>query len=46
MKTRFIRENFYSVPRQELFEFHERPDAFGLLTPPSSSRSASKDCSV
>jgi uncharacterized protein (TIGR01777 family) len=33
MKSRFIRENFYSVPKRELFEFHERDDAFRLLTP-------------
>lgn len=35
MRARFIRECFFSVSKQELFEFHERDDAFSLLTPAS-----------
>ncbi len=35
MKTTFTKESFFSLPREELFAFHERPDAFQLLTPPS-----------
>ena len=33
MKTTFKKESFFSVSRRELFEFHERDDAFSLLTP-------------
>ncbi len=29
----FLAESFFSVPREELFAFHEREDAFRLLTP-------------
>jgi uncharacterized protein (TIGR01777 family) len=36
MKAVFNKESFYPVTARELFEFHERPDAFELLTPPSS----------
>ncbi len=35
MRDRFKRECFFSVSKQELFEFHERDDAFSLLTPAS-----------
>ena len=35
MRARFKRECFFSVSKQELFEFHERDDAFSLLTPAS-----------
>jgi len=35
MKTRFNKESFFSLPREAVFAFHERPDAFQLLTPPS-----------
>ena len=35
MKTAFIKESFFSASRQRLFEFHERADAFELLTPAS-----------
>jgi len=35
MRARFKRESFFSVSKQELFEFHERDDAFSLLTPAS-----------
>jgi ligand-binding SRPBCC domain-containing protein len=35
MKSTFSKESFFSVPQQALFEFHERRDAFSLLTPPS-----------
>ncbi|MBT3220281.1 MAG: TIGR01777 family protein [Proteobacteria bacterium] len=34
MKRVFVRESFFSVPASELFAFHERRDAFELLTPP------------
>lgn len=33
MKTKFIKESFFSIPKSELFAFHERKDAFNLLTP-------------
>jgi uncharacterized protein (TIGR01777 family) len=33
MRATFVRESFFSVPRRELFAFHEQPDAFRLLTP-------------
>jgi uncharacterized protein (TIGR01777 family) len=33
VKSRFVKESFFSVPKQELFSFHEREDAFSLLTP-------------
>ncbi len=33
MKVEFIRESVFSVPRERLFGFHEREDAFSLLTP-------------
>ncbi len=33
MKAEFIRESVFSVPRERLFGFHEREDAFSLLTP-------------
>jgi uncharacterized protein len=36
MKSGFKKESFFSVPKKELFEFHERDDAFSLLTPDSS----------
>lgn len=32
MKTVFKKESFFSVPKKDLFAFHERPDAFSLLT--------------
>ena len=35
MKSRFKRDLFASVSKQELFAFHERDDAFSLLTPAS-----------
>jgi uncharacterized protein (TIGR01777 family) len=35
MRARFKRERFFSVSKRELFEFHERDDAFSLLTPAS-----------
>jgi uncharacterized protein (TIGR01777 family) len=35
MRARFKRESFFSVSKRELFEFHERDDAFSLLTPAS-----------
>ena len=35
MRDKFKRECFFSVPKRELFEFHERDDAFSLLTPAS-----------
>jgi uncharacterized protein len=34
MKTRFVKETFYSAPPEALFAFHERPDAFEKLLPP------------
>jgi len=36
MKAVFNKESFVPVTKRELFEFHERKDAFELLTPPSS----------
>jgi uncharacterized protein (TIGR01777 family) len=33
MRARFTRGSFFSVSKKELFEFHERADAFKLLTP-------------
>jgi uncharacterized protein len=33
MTHTFVRESFFSVPPQQLFDFHERADAFRLLTP-------------
>ena len=33
--ARFKKESFFSVPKRELFAFHERDDAFSLLTPAS-----------
>jgi len=33
MKTVFLKQSFFSVPRRDLFAFHERKDAFSLLTP-------------
>lgn len=36
MDSKFTKESFYSVPRETVFAFHEQPDAFRLLTPPSS----------
>lgn len=33
MKFVFQRDTVYSVPAQTLFEFHERPDAFRVLSP-------------
>ena len=35
MRSRFRRELFASASKQELFSFHERDDAFTLLTPAS-----------
>jgi uncharacterized protein (TIGR01777 family) len=35
MRARFKKQSFFSVPKQELFAFHERDDAFSLLTPAS-----------
>jgi len=35
MKRTFVKESFFSVARELLFAFHERPDAFQLLTPAS-----------
>jgi uncharacterized protein (TIGR01777 family) len=37
MKREFTKESFFSVSKQELFEFHERDDAFSVLTPASAS---------
>ena len=34
MRHTFVKESFFSVPATDLFELHERPDAFRLLTPP------------
>jgi ligand-binding SRPBCC domain-containing protein len=36
MDSKFTKESFYSVPKEKVFAFHEQPDAFRLLTPPSS----------
>ncbi|MDJ0763686.1 MAG: TIGR01777 family oxidoreductase [Myxococcota bacterium] len=33
MKSTFTKSSFFSVPKQVLFEFHERDDAFSVLTP-------------
>jgi len=33
VKRSFVRQSFFSVPVEQLFAFHERPDAFRLLTP-------------
>jgi uncharacterized protein (TIGR01777 family) len=33
MRARFSKASFFSVSKRELFEFHEREDAFSLLTP-------------
>jgi len=33
MKKVFEKQSFFSVPKKDLFQFHERPDAFNLLTP-------------
>jgi uncharacterized protein (TIGR01777 family) len=35
MRSKFKKESFFSVPKQALFAFHERDDAFSLLTPAS-----------
>jgi uncharacterized protein (TIGR01777 family) len=35
MKARFSKASFFSVSKRDLFEFHEREDAFSLLTPAS-----------
>ncbi len=35
MNSTFKKASFYSVPKRELFAFHERKDAFSLLTPAS-----------
>ena len=35
MCAKFIKESFFSASPQQLFEFHERKDAFSLLTPAS-----------
>jgi uncharacterized protein (TIGR01777 family) len=35
MRARFKKTSFFSVTKQELFQFHERDDAFPLLTPVS-----------
>jgi uncharacterized protein (TIGR01777 family) len=35
MKSVFRKASFFSVPKEELFKFHERKDAFSLLTPAS-----------
>jgi hypothetical protein len=35
MRARFKRECFFSVSKKDLFGFHERDDAFSLLTPAS-----------
>jgi ligand-binding SRPBCC domain-containing protein len=32
--VQFVKESTFSVPASELWAFHERPDAFTLLTPP------------
>ena len=32
-RATLLAESFFSAPRRELFAFHERPDAFRLLTP-------------
>lgn len=34
MRRVFSKESFFSLPPEVVFEFHERPDAFKLLTPP------------
>lgn len=33
MKKTFEKQGFFSVPKKDLFQFHERKDAFNLLTP-------------
>jgi uncharacterized protein len=33
MRRVFAKDSFFSLPAEALFEFHERPDAFKLLTP-------------
>ncbi|MCP4605707.1 MAG: TIGR01777 family protein [Proteobacteria bacterium] len=35
MRSQFKKASFFSVPKRELFEFHERDDAFSVLTPAS-----------
>ncbi|MHC4608583.1 MAG: SRPBCC family protein, partial [Planctomycetota bacterium] len=35
MRARFKRDLFASASKEELFSFHEREDAFSLLTPAS-----------
>jgi uncharacterized protein (TIGR01777 family) len=35
MRTTFTKTSFFSVTKKELFQFHERDDAFPLLTPAS-----------
>jgi uncharacterized protein (TIGR01777 family) len=35
MKTTFTAESFFSISKRDLFAFHERPDAFSVLTPAS-----------
>ena len=35
MRRSFVKESFFSLPAEALFAFHERPDAFRLLTPES-----------
>ena len=34
MRRKFLKQSFLSLPPEAVFEFHERPDAFELLTPP------------
>jgi len=34
MRRTFVKESFLSAPPADVFSFHERPDAFNLLSPP------------
>jgi len=36
MKSRFVKETFYSAPPETLFAYHERPGAFEMFLPPGS----------
>ncbi len=35
MRAQFVKESFFSASQKDLFQFHERKDAFALLTPPN-----------
>ena len=34
LMQRFVKESLIRAPREQVFAFHERPDAFALLQPP------------